>query len=115
MEVTMLDALVGTYKADRATLVSARGCTVTTDDGRELLDFVSGIGVNALGYGHPVITAAVQAPSLPHAHSLKSVARASPTSCSQVPVSLHSAVSTSSVVVYPLVSHHLSGFPRPYA
>jgi predicted acetylornithine/succinylornithine family transaminase len=57
----MLDALVGTYKADRPTLVSARGCTVTTDDGRELLDFVSGIGVNALGYGHPVITAAVQA------------------------------------------------------
>jgi predicted acetylornithine/succinylornithine family transaminase len=56
----MLDALVGTYKADRPTLVSARGCTVTTDDGRELLDFVSGIGVNALGYGHPVITDAVQ-------------------------------------------------------
>ena len=59
MEVTMLDALVGTYKADRPTLVSARGCTVTTDDGRELLDFASGIGVNALGYGHPVIEEAV--------------------------------------------------------
>ena len=59
MEVTMLDALVGTYKTDRPTLVSARGCTVTTDDGRELLDFVSGIGVNALGYDHPVIAGAL--------------------------------------------------------
>ena len=60
MEVTMLDALVGTYKADRPTLVSAHGCKVTTEDGRELLDFVSGIGVNALGYGHPVVTQAIE-------------------------------------------------------
>ena len=60
MEVTMLDALVGTYKADRPTLVAAHGCKVTTEDGRELLDFVSGIGVNALGYGHPVITQAIE-------------------------------------------------------
>ena len=56
----MLDALVGTYKADRPTLVSAHGCKVTTEDGRELLDFVSGIGVNALGYGHPVISQAIE-------------------------------------------------------
>ena len=60
MEVTMLDALVGTYRADRPTLVSAHGCKVTTEDGRELLDFVSGIGVNALGYGHPVISQAIE-------------------------------------------------------
>jgi predicted acetylornithine/succinylornithine family transaminase len=60
VEVTMLDALVGTYKADRPTLVSAHGCKVTTEDGRELLDFVSGIGVNALGYGHPVVTQAIE-------------------------------------------------------
>ena len=61
MQVTLLDALVGTYRADRPTLVSARGCTVTTDEGRELLDFVAGIGVNALGYAHPVVDNAVQA------------------------------------------------------
>ncbi|MGQ0812863.1 MAG: aspartate aminotransferase family protein [Gemmatimonadota bacterium] len=53
------DALVGTYKADRPTLVAARGCRVTTDDGRDLLDFVSGIGVNALGYGSDVVTRAI--------------------------------------------------------
>jgi acetylornithine/N-succinyldiaminopimelate aminotransferase len=56
----MVDALVGTYKADRPTLVSGHGCALTTDDGRELLDFVSGIGVNALGYGHPAITRAIE-------------------------------------------------------
>ncbi|HET9438865.1 MAG TPA: acetylornithine/succinylornithine family transaminase [Longimicrobiales bacterium] len=61
MEVIMTDALVGTYKTDRPLLVSARGCRVTTEDGRELLDFVSGIGVNALGYQHPVIMEAMQA------------------------------------------------------
>jgi predicted acetylornithine/succinylornithine family transaminase len=59
--VTLLDALVNTYRTDRPTLVSARGCVVTAEDGRELLDFVAGIGVNALGYAHPVIENAVQA------------------------------------------------------
>ena len=53
------DALVGTYRADRATLVSGKGCRVTTADGRELLDFVSGIGVNALGYGSDVVARAI--------------------------------------------------------
>lgn len=53
------DALIGTYKADRPTLVSGRGCRVTTDDGRELLDMVSGIGVNALGYFSPVVERAI--------------------------------------------------------
>jgi predicted acetylornithine/succinylornithine family transaminase len=53
------DALVGTYKVDRATLVSGKGCRVTTADDRELLDFVSGIGVNALGYASDVVTHAL--------------------------------------------------------
>jgi predicted acetylornithine/succinylornithine family transaminase len=73
VQVTLLDALVGTYRTDRPTLVSARGCMVATDDGRELLDFVAGIGVNALGYAHPVIDHAVQtglATGLLHASNL---------------------------------------------
>jgi predicted acetylornithine/succinylornithine family transaminase len=53
------DALLGTYKADRPTLVSGQGCRVMTDDGRELLDFVSGIGVNALGYASHIVTDAI--------------------------------------------------------
>ena len=54
-----LDAVLGTYKADRPTLVSGQGCYVTTDDGRRLLDFVSGIGVNALGYSSDVVMRAI--------------------------------------------------------
>ena len=68
-----LDAVLGTYKADRPTLVSGAGCHVTTDDGRDLLDFVSGIGVNALGYSSEVITRAMQtaaATGLLHASNL---------------------------------------------
>src|SRR5687767_5126189 len=67
------DALLGTYKADRATLVSGAGCRVMTDDGRELLDFVSGIGVNALGYASPVVAnaiASVLSTGLLHASNL---------------------------------------------
>lgn len=55
------DALLGTYKADRPTLVSGQGCRVMTDDGRELLDFVSGIGVNALGHASEVVLSAIAA------------------------------------------------------
>ena len=54
-----LDALLGTYRADRPVLASGQGCRVTADDGRELLDFVSGIGVNALGYSSDVIANAI--------------------------------------------------------
>ena len=61
MEMTNLDALVGTYKADRPTMVSAQGCYIKGEDGNDRLDFVAGIGVNALGYNHPVIVDAMQA------------------------------------------------------
>ena len=61
MEMTNLDALVGTYKADRPTMVSAQGCYIKGEDGKDRLDFVAGIGVNALGYNHPVIVDAMQA------------------------------------------------------
>jgi acetylornithine/N-succinyldiaminopimelate aminotransferase len=54
-----LDALLGTYRADRPVLASGQGCRVTSEDGRELLDFVSGIGVNALGYSSDVIANAI--------------------------------------------------------
>jgi acetylornithine/N-succinyldiaminopimelate aminotransferase len=53
------DALLGTYKADRPTIVSGNGCRVTTDDGRQLLDMVAGIGVNALGYNSAIVNGAI--------------------------------------------------------
>jgi predicted acetylornithine/succinylornithine family transaminase len=61
VEMTKMDALVATYKADRPTMVSAQGCYIQGEDGKDRLDFVAGIGVNALGYHHPVIVEAMQA------------------------------------------------------
>src|SRR5207302_6106802 len=43
------------------TFVAGAGCELIAADGTRYLDFVSGIAVNALGYGHPVIREAVTA------------------------------------------------------
>jgi glutamate-1-semialdehyde 2,1-aminomutase len=41
-------------------MVSASGCRVTGDDGREYTDFVMALGAVALGYGYPDVVAAIQ-------------------------------------------------------
>jgi 4-aminobutyrate aminotransferase len=41
-------------------VVSGSGCTVTTADGTEYLDFTSGIAVTSTGHCHPAIVAAIQ-------------------------------------------------------
>lgn len=41
-------------------VVSGSGCTVTTADGTEYLDFTSGIAVTSTGHCHPVVVAAIQ-------------------------------------------------------
>jgi 4-aminobutyrate aminotransferase-like enzyme len=38
----------------------AEGSAVTDVDGNTFLDFIGGIGVNALGHGHPAVVAAIQ-------------------------------------------------------
>src|SRR5580693_1629821 len=38
----------------------ALGSAVTDVDGNTFLDFIGGIGVNALGHAHPAVTAAIQ-------------------------------------------------------
>src|SRR6185295_1361635 len=38
----------------------AEGSAVTDVDGNTFLDFIGGIGVNALGHSHPSVTAAIQ-------------------------------------------------------
>jgi acetylornithine/N-succinyldiaminopimelate aminotransferase len=40
--------------------VSGSGATLTADDGKKYIDFVSGIGVNCLGHGHPALVKAIQ-------------------------------------------------------
>lgn len=44
-------ALLGIYKPAEPVFVGGRGARLFAEDGSEYLDFASGIGVNALGYG----------------------------------------------------------------
>ena len=64
--------LLSTYERYPVVLRRGRGVYVYDDKGRRYLDFLSGIGVNALGYAHPVIskTIARQAKLLIHTSNL---------------------------------------------
>ena len=57
-QVQKLEAklLLSTYDRYPVLLRKGRGVYVYDDKGRRYLDFLSGIGVNALGYAHPAIT-----------------------------------------------------------
>lgn len=49
-------------------VAEARGCTVTTADGKTYLDMTSGIGVANVGHCHPAVVAAIQAQAARYAH-----------------------------------------------
>ena len=51
--------LVQTYDRNPLMLVSGHGVFLVDNDGREYLDLLSGIGVSALGYGHPAMLEAI--------------------------------------------------------
>lgn len=57
----MSSALLGVYRPVGPTFVGGRGSRLVGDDGREYLDFTSGIGVNALGYGDATISRTIAA------------------------------------------------------
>jgi predicted acetylornithine/succinylornithine family transaminase len=61
-----------TYKRNPITLVRGRGVRLYDVDGHEYLDLLSGIGVAALGHGHPGLARAVadQAQTLIHTSNL---------------------------------------------
>ena len=61
-----------TYVRSQVALVGGSGMVATDAEGKQYLDFTSGIGVNALGYCHPVWVAAVtaQAAKLQHTSNL---------------------------------------------
>lgn len=61
-----------TYKRQPVAFVRGVGSRLYDIDGREYLDFVSGIGVTALGHAHPGLTAAIadQAATLLHTSNL---------------------------------------------
>jgi predicted acetylornithine/succinylornithine family transaminase len=61
-----------TYRRQPVAFVRGRGAHLYDTDGREYLDFVSGIGVTSLGHAHPGLTAAIadQAATLMHTSNL---------------------------------------------
>lgn len=66
------DYLLQNYTRQPVTLARGKGCYVYDTQGRRYLDFISGIGVNALGYAHPRMTKVIreQAQLLIHCSNL---------------------------------------------
>ncbi len=58
--MSVADALLGTYRPAAPLFVRGEGVRLYDDAGSAYLDLVSGIGVNALGYGDATITAAIE-------------------------------------------------------
>src|SRR5216684_6683317 len=54
------DLLLHTYDRNQVLFKRGRGCYLYDEQGRRYLDFLSGIGVNALGYNHPAIRKALR-------------------------------------------------------
>jgi acetylornithine/N-succinyldiaminopimelate aminotransferase len=52
--------LLPTYERQRVLFARGRGVYLWDSHGKRYLDFLSGIGVNALGHGHPAIRAALK-------------------------------------------------------
>ncbi|HEV2246739.1 MAG TPA: aspartate aminotransferase family protein [Terriglobia bacterium] len=55
--------LVPTYNRLPFLAVGGEGCYLYDDEGRKYLDFLGGLGVNALGHAHPEIMAVLRDPS----------------------------------------------------
>jgi acetylornithine/N-succinyldiaminopimelate aminotransferase len=51
--------LLNTYERNPILFVSGQGVHLRDEDGHDYLDLLSGIGVSALGYGHPAIEEAI--------------------------------------------------------
>jgi acetylornithine aminotransferase/acetylornithine/N-succinyldiaminopimelate aminotransferase len=52
--------LMNTYKRPPVLFTHGRGCRLYDSDGKEYLDFLGGIAVNALGYAHPRLVQAIR-------------------------------------------------------
>jgi len=64
--------LLSTYDRNPILFVGGEGVYITDENGNQYLDLLSGIGVNALGYNHPVIVNAIaeQSKKLVHTSNL---------------------------------------------
>jgi len=54
------DYLLQNYARYPLVLDRGRGCYVFDPSGKRYLDFITGIGVNALGYSHPRLTKVIR-------------------------------------------------------
>jgi acetylornithine/N-succinyldiaminopimelate aminotransferase len=65
-------SMMDNYGTPQLALVRGEGAVVTDEDGREYVDLVGGIAVNALGHAHPAVVAAVsqQIATLGHVSNL---------------------------------------------
>ncbi|MET0423928.1 MAG: acetylornithine transaminase [Actinoplanes sp.] len=52
-------SMMNNYGAPQLALVRGEGAVLTADDGKQYVDFLGGIAVNALGHAHPAVVAAV--------------------------------------------------------
>jgi acetylornithine/N-succinyldiaminopimelate aminotransferase len=70
--VTGRESLMRTYAEPPATFVRGRGTVLYDADGKEYLDFITGLAVVSLGHAHPVVADAVaeQARTLAHVSNL---------------------------------------------
>jgi len=64
--------VMNTYARFPVRLAKGQGCRVWDDQGRQYLDFISGIAVNTLGHAHPKLAAAIsgQAQTMLHCSNL---------------------------------------------
>jgi acetylornithine/N-succinyldiaminopimelate aminotransferase len=64
--------LVNTYERNPCLFVSGQGVFLRDENGHDFLDLLSGIGVSALGYGHPAVERAIveQSKKLIHTSNL---------------------------------------------
>ena len=64
--------LLQTYERNPILFVGGEGVRLIDESGAKYLDLLSGIGVNALGYGHPAIERAIvnQSRALIHTSNL---------------------------------------------
>ena len=58
-----------TYAQIPVVMDKGEGATITDIDGKEYVDFTSGIAVSSLGYGHPALTKAIQEQAAKLLHS----------------------------------------------
>lgn len=72
MSTRWADAMLPTYAEPTLTLVRGSGAQVWDDQGRDYVDLVAGIAVNALGHAHPAVVEAVtrQVVTLGHTSNL---------------------------------------------